>query len=101
MTKVNIRITDVWTLVHFICAVVIAYAILFFTGDIALVFVLGSIIVIAWEGIEVCMKRVYDIFNIPFGRETVFEVGDNIAFDIIAGEIGLVVAVFLYTYIPI
>ena len=96
MARINIRTMDAWTFIHFICAVVIASVILFFTRDIALVFVLGSVIILVWEGVEICLKKAYDIFNIPFGRETVFEVGGNIAFDIIAGEIGLFVTVVFF-----
>ena len=96
MVRINIRTMDVWTFIHFIGAVVIASVILFFTRDIALVFVLGSVIVLVWEGIEVCLKKAYDVFNIPFGRETVFECANNIAFDIIAGEIGLLIVVVVY-----
>ncbi|GAH37481.1 unnamed protein product [marine sediment metagenome] len=96
MARINIRTIDAWTLIHFIGAVAIASVILFFTRDIALVFVLGSVIVLMWEGVEVCLKKAYDVFNIPFGRETVFEVGGNIAFDIIAGELALIIVVVVY-----
>jgi len=96
MVRINKRTLDIWAFVHFICAVAIASVILFFTRDIALVFVLGSVLILVWEGIEVCLKKAYDVFNIPFGRETVFECANNIAFDIIAGEMGLLLAVVVY-----
>ena len=96
MAKVNRLSSDAWTAVHFLCAIAIAVLILFFARNIAHVLIFGTLIVLLWEGFEAWLKKYYDVFNIPFGKGTVLEAGVNISWDIIAGELGLLLIVMLY-----
>lgn len=96
---INKHNLDLWSAAHFIGAIIIAYIILFYTNNIASGLILGTIIVLLWECFEYVLKKYYDMFNIPFGRKTVLESSNNTAFDIIAGELGIVTAMIFYFFI--
>lgn len=92
--KVNRKLFDLWTLLHFVVAFFLAMALTVLLGNLALAVLVATVISVLWEVFEYIVKRNYDIFNIPFGRKPVLESMDNVAVDLIFSEIGVVFFVF-------
>lgn len=92
--KINQKMVDVWTPIHFISGFIIALVLSIILRNIPLVLLSGSIIVVMWEAFEYRLKKYYDVFNVPFGHKTVYESQINSIVDLIAGELGVLFFVF-------
>lgn len=93
--KINTKLVDGWTPVHFIVAFFMAMLLVVIFRNMAVTIFLGAFIIVGWEIIEKYIKKYYDVFNIPFGRKTIMESHENSLVDIIAGLIGLLFFVFV------
>ena len=96
--RINTKIIDEWTLIHFIIAFFLAMLLTIIFHSLATMLFVGMVIIIGWEIIEKVIKRYYDFFNIPFGRKSVLESPENSLVDIIAGMLGLLLFVFVMLF---
>lgn len=79
MVKINEKIVDTWTIPHAAMGFIYGR----FTGLTLAQFTLFNAL---FEIAEACIKRVYDPFNLPFGRETVLESPANTVADFLIAE---------------
>jgi hypothetical protein len=96
--KINTKLVDGWTPVHFIIAFFMAMLLTIMFRNMAITIFLSTFIIVGWEISEKYIKKYYDIFNIPFGRKTVMESPENSMVDIIAGLLGLLFFVFVMMF---
>lgn len=75
MVKINTKWVDAWSIPHFIAGVL-------FGRYTDLNIIQFSVINVGFEVFEALLKKQYDVFNIPFGRETVLECGMNSVCDV-------------------
>jgi len=84
MVKINKKWVDAWSIPHFIAGYIFGrYTYFNFLEFTALNTV--------FEVFESWMKKNYDVFNLPFGRESVYECGMNSAFDFFIAEGGYLI----------
>lgn len=93
--RINNKLVDGWTPVHFIVAFFIAMLLTVVFRSMAVTIFLSVFILVGWEILEKYIKRYYDVFNIPFGRKTVMESPENSLVDIVAGLLGVLFFVFV------
>jgi len=79
MSNINKKIVDLWTIPH----AAVGFACGRFTGLTLAQFTLLNA---AFEIAEACIKRIYDPFNVPFGRDTVLESPANSVADFLIAE---------------
>lgn len=84
MVKINEKLVDWWTLPHFIAG--------FLFGKYRMLDVLQFTILNAgFEIGEHVLKQHYDIFNVPFGRESIYESSGNSVMDFIITQTGYLI----------
>lgn len=96
--RINNKLVDEWTLVHFIVAFFMAMLLNIIFCNMAITIFLSAFVIVGWEICEKVIKRHYDIFNVPFGRKTVMESPENSLVDIVVGVVGLLFFVFVMMF---